>query len=103
MKEWDKYWRILQWNRLATSDFKESAEVARQCRTAWEQICAILPAKSILPGEFRIPFTVWLREPSLSDLYNDDRRLILCMSDLRDYLELMRWQESRNSSHISDS
>jgi len=93
MKEWDRYWRILQWNSLATSRFEETPSVAQQCRTAWEQICAILPANSSLPDEFRIPFTVWQRDPSLSDLFTDDRRLILCMSDLRDYLELLRWHD----------
>jgi hypothetical protein len=91
MKEWEGYWRILQWNRLAQSHFEESAEVARQCRTAWKQICATVPHNSRLPKEFLYPFRGYLRnEVSAMELFDDERRLILCMSDLRDYLQLMR-------------
>jgi hypothetical protein len=90
MKEWNSYWRILQWNRLAESRFEESPEIARQCRIAWKQIAAIVPDTSHLPKEFLYPFRSWARkESAVLDLYNDDRRLILCMSDLRDYLQLV--------------
>lgn len=93
MKEWEGYWRILQWNRLAGSRFEESDEVARQCRTAWKQIAAIVPPNSRLPKEFLYPFRGYARGDQNSiDLFNNDRRLILCISDLRDYLELMRMQ-----------
>jgi len=95
MKEWDGYWRILQWNRLAESHFEESSEVARQCRTAWKQISAVVPAYSRLPKEFLYPFRGYARgEGSALELFNDDRRLILCMSDLRDYLFLIRRKRS---------
>lgn len=91
MKEWDSYWRIMQWNRLAGSQFEESDEVARQCRTAWSQIVAIVPRNSQLPKEFLYPLRGYSRhDQNALDLFNNDRRLILCMSDLRDYLELMR-------------
>lgn len=93
MSEWESYWRIMQWNRLADSGFDETKEVAAQCRTAWKQIVAIVPEKSRLPKEFLYPFRAYGRnEQNAFDLFNDDRRLILCMSDLRDYLELMRMQ-----------
>lgn len=93
MNEWDSYWRIMQWNRLADSRFEESAEVAERCRTAWKQLVAIVPQRSSLPKEFLYPFRAYARDDQNAfDLYNDDRRLILCMSDLRDYLELMRMQ-----------
>lgn len=91
MKEWNSYWRILQWNRLAESRFEESPEVANRCRIAWNQIVAIVPHVSRLPKEFLYPFRSWSRkEKAVLELYNDDRRLILCMSDLRDYLQLVR-------------
>lgn len=91
MKEWEGYWRILRWNRLADSPFDESPEVAQQCRTAWDQIAAIVPPDSRLPKEFLYPFRSHARKESVVlDLFNDDRRLILCLSDLRDYLQLMR-------------
>lgn len=93
MKEWNSYWRIMQWNRLADSQFEESVEVARQCRTAWNQIVAVVPKQSQLPKEFLYPFRGYARnDQNAIDLYNNDRRLILCMSDLRDYLELIRMQ-----------
>jgi hypothetical protein len=93
MVEWDSYWRIMQWNRLADSRFDESPEVAERCRTAWKQIVAIVPERSGLPKEFLYPFRAFSRnDQNARDLFNDDRRLILCMSDLRDYLELMKMQ-----------
>lgn len=93
MSEWDSYWRIMQWNRLADSRFDESMEVAEQCRTAWKQVVAVVPRSSQLPKEFLYPFRGYIRGDRNSvDLFNDDRRLILCMSDLRDYLELMQMQ-----------
>lgn len=93
MKEWNSYWRIMQWNRLADSQFEESEAVARQCRTAWKQIVAVVPEHSKLPKEFLYTFRAYARDDQNAiDLFNDDRRLILCMSDLRDYLELMRMQ-----------
>jgi hypothetical protein len=83
----------MQWNRLASSQFEESDEVAHQCRTAWNQIVAVVPQNSQLPKEFLYPFRGYTRQDQNAiDLFNDDRRLILCMSDLRDYLELMRIQ-----------
>lgn len=91
MKEWEGYWRILQWNRLADSRFEESPEVASRCRIAWNQLAAIVPPNSRLPKEFLYPLRSWVRkESAVQDLYHDDRRLILCLSDLRDYLQLMR-------------
>lgn len=93
MKEWNGYWRILKWNRLADSQFEESPEVAEQCRIAWKQIAAIIPPTSSLPKEFLYPFRGYIREDEAAlQLFEDDRRLILCMSDLRDYLQLMRMQ-----------
>jgi len=94
MKEWESYWRIMQWNRLSDSPFSETTEVARQCRTAWKQISAIVPANSRLPKEFLYPFRGYSRNEAFAhDLFDDDRRLILCISDLRDYLQLMRRHE----------
>lgn len=91
MREWDSYWRILQWNRLAKSRFDETDEVAGQCRIAWKQIITIVPKNSQLPKEFLYPLRGYgRRDQNALDLFQDDRRLILCMSDLRDYLELMR-------------
>lgn len=91
MKEWEVYWRILRWNRLANSPFDESPEVAQQCRTAWKQMAAIVLPDSLLPKEFLYPLRGLNRhEPFAMELFADTRRLILCMSDLRDYLQLMR-------------
>jgi len=99
MKEWDSYWRIMQWNRLSDSQFDENQEVAFQCRTAWKQICAIVPPNSSLPKEFLYPFRGYLRDEHFAqELFADDRRLILCMSDLRDYLQLMRMQSRAGES-----
>ena len=93
MGEWEKYWRIMQWNRLADSHFDESDEVAMQCRTAWKQVVAVVPQNSQLPKEFLYPFRGFLRgDKDAIELFEDRRRLILCMSDLRDYLELMQVQ-----------
>jgi hypothetical protein len=93
MKEWESYWRIMQWNRLSDSQFSETDEVARQCRTAWKQISAIVPPNSRLPKEFLYPLRGYARNEAVArDLFNDERRLILCVSDLRDYLQLMRRQ-----------
>lgn len=93
MKEWNSYWRIMQWNRLADSQFEETAEVAERCRTAWKQIVAVVPKSSRLPKEFLYPFRAYARsDQNAINLFDDDRRLILCMSDLRDYLELMQMQ-----------
>lgn len=96
MKEWNGYWRILKWNRLADSQFEETPEVAEQCRIAWKQIVAIIPPASSLPKEFLYPFRGYIREDEAAlQLFEDDRRLILCMSDLRDYLQLMRRKVDR--------
>jgi len=94
MKEWESYWRIMQWNRLSDSQFNETPEVSSQCRTAWRQICAIIPPNSGLPKEFLYPFRGYQRGERLAlELFADDRRLLLCMSDLRDYLQLLRMRE----------
>lgn len=91
MREWEGYWRVLQWNRLADSRFEETADVAGQCRTAWNQIAAIVPPNSRLPKEFLYPLRAYARnDEGAQRLYQDDRRLILCLSDLRDYLQLMQ-------------
>lgn len=91
MKEWDDYWRILKWNRLADSQFEETGDIARQCRTAWNQMSAIVPGNSRLPKEFLYPFRAYARgDKAAQNLFNDDRRLILCMSDLRDYIQLIQ-------------
>ena len=93
MSEWNNYWRIMLWNRLADCRFEESPEVARQCRTAWHQIVAVVPQKSQLPKEFLYPLRGYVRkDQNAIDLFESDRRLILCMSDLRDYLEIMQMQ-----------
>lgn len=93
MGEWDSYWRIMQWNRLADSQFDESDEVAAQCRTAWKQTVAVVPQNSQLPKEFLYPLRGFTRgDKDAIELFEDERRLILCMSDLRDYLELMQIQ-----------
>jgi len=94
MSEWESYWRILKWNRLADSQFNETEEVAQQCRTAWRQLCSIVPPNSRLPKEFLYPFRGYPREePFALELFADDRRLILCISDLRDYLQLVRLRD----------
>ena len=96
MKEWDAYWRILKWNRLADSDFDEVTAMAYQCRLAWKQISTIVPSNSRLPKEFLYPFRGYRRnDPTAMALFEDDRRIILCMSDLRDYLQLMQWKARR--------
>ncbi len=96
MKEWEGYWRILQWNRLADSRFEESHEVASRCRIAWKQMAAIVPPESRLPKEFLYPLRGYNRhEPVALELFADMRRLILCISDLRDYLQLMRRNATR--------
>ncbi len=96
MKEWDAYWRILKWNRLTDSDFDETPDMAYQCRIAWQQISTIVPPNSRLPKEFLYPFHGYRRnDPIAISLYEDERRIILCMSDLRDYLQLMRLKARR--------
>jgi hypothetical protein len=96
MKELERYWRILQWNRLDASTFDETTEIAAQCRNAWQQICAVLPAYSVLPDEFRNTFKAYKeRNQNVQEMFADDRRLILCISDLRDYLILMHRQANR--------
>lgn len=102
MKEWDSYWRIFKWNRLADSQFEETEDVARQCRTAWNQITAVVPSNSLLPKEFLYPFRAYARkDQAAQNLYNDDRRLILCMSDLRDYLYLMV-RKGKSQEHLQN-
>jgi len=96
MQEFERYWRILQWNRLDSSSFDETAEIAAQCRNAWQQICTVLPAYSMLPDEFRNTFRAYNEQnKNVLEMFADDRRLILCISDLRDYLLLMHKQANR--------
>jgi hypothetical protein len=96
MQELERYWRILYWNRLAQSDFEETPEVAARCRTAWVQICTTLPAYSVLPNEFRNTFAAYNEgNRNVHDMFADDRRLILCLSDLRDYLLLLKKRDAR--------
>lgn len=91
MKEWDDYWRILQWNQLADSDFAETPEIAERCRTAWQQIAKVIPSSSQLPSEFVQSLRALLHDdPIALELLQDDRRINLCVSDLRDYLQLIR-------------
>lgn len=90
MQEMERYWRLLQWHRLTESDFDETPEVAAQCRKVWQQICSILPANSVLPNEFRNTFRAYNNgNVNVHEMFDDERRLILCISDLRDYLLLM--------------
>lgn len=96
MQELERCWRILQWNSLEQSNFEETAEVATQCRTAWMQLCAILPANSELPNEFRHTFLAFNEGNAMvQEMFADERRLILCISDLRDYLLIMRLRTAR--------
>ncbi len=91
--EWERYWRVLLWNRLASCDFEESATIAAKCRTAWRQIGAVVPADSSLPNSLLYPLIGYRKGERVAlDLFHDDRRLTLYMSDLRDYLQLMRIQ-----------
>ncbi len=97
MQEFERYWRILQWHRLTTSTFDENSEVAAQCRNAWLQICAVLPKQSVLPNEFRDTFRAYnAGNRNVHEMFLDERRLILCISDLRDYL-LLRHKLTQHS------
>lgn len=90
MREFERCWRILQWNCLDQSEFEETAEVAMRCRTAWLQLCAIIPSNSLLPNEFRHTFRAFNEGNTIvQEMFADERRLILCISDLRDYLHIM--------------
>lgn len=96
MRELERYWRILQWNRLEDSSFDEIPEIAAQCRIAWQQICSILPPNSVLPDEFRNTFRAYTSgNKNVHEMFADDRRLILCISDLRDYLLLLKKRANR--------
>lgn len=89
--EWERYWRILRWNRLDDEDYSDSEALPQRCRTAWCQLAAVAPAASLLPSEFLYPLRAYrYRSDAAVRLYHDDEQIVLYISDLRDYLFLTR-------------
>lgn len=87
--EWERYWRILCWNRLDNENFVDPLTLPQRCRTAWRQLAAVTPSASSLPSEFLYPLRAYRYRTGASvRLYQDDEQLVLYMSDFRDYLLL---------------
>lgn len=86
-------WRILKWNGLFSEELggMEPDGVANRCHKAWEQLAIVLKDADEYGNSFSIPFIKYHQNVPLAHaLYRDDEWLIFFMTDLRDYVSMIR-------------
>lgn len=82
--------RLLSWCRFAALPSDWNHETAERCRQLLPQIAAAA-IKVKLPKMFHVPFSRYLNnDPTIGEIIDDDDRLLLMLSDLQDYLDLMQ-------------
>lgn len=83
--------RLLSWCRLAVDCREWNHDNAEQCRQLLPQIAHSAMAVSTLPPMFQVPLSRFLAgDPGMREVIEDDDRLLLMLSDLRDYLSLLQ-------------
>lgn len=83
--------RLLSWCHLAVDCREWSHDTAEQCRQLLPQIARCAMTVSALPPMFQAPFSRFLDgDPGVREVIEDDDRLLLLLSDLRDYLVLLQ-------------
>ena len=86
----DRLRRLLSWCRFAALPSDWNHETAERCRQLLPQIAAAA-IKVKLPSMFHVPFSRYLNnDPTIGEIIDDDDRLLLMLSDLQDYLDLMQ-------------
>lgn len=91
MEPWERLHRLLQWCRLSGQPEEWDHITAERCRQLLPQI-AVDAVSLKLPVMFRVPLARFLDgDPTISEVINDDDRLLLMLSDMQDYLTLKKW------------
>ena len=91
MEPGERLQRLLVWCQFpAQCDAWDSA-TAERCRQLLPQIARSALEVDGLPSMFHTPLCRFLQaDASVDEIVNDDDRLLLMLSDLRDYLVLMK-------------
>lgn len=83
--------RLLSWCHLAVDCREWSHDTAERCRQLLPQIAHAAMAVSALPPMFHAPLSRFLAgDPAVREVIDDDDRLLLMLSDMRDYLALLQ-------------
>jgi hypothetical protein len=83
--------RLMAWCRFPIRPEAWDHATAERCRQLLPQIATAALAVSDLPPMFRVPLSRYLgSDPRVDEIIGDDDRLLLMLSDLRDYLNLMK-------------
>ena len=82
---------LIAWCRFPAHPDAWDHYTAERCRQLLPQIAKAALAVRELPSMFHTPFSRYLmNDPSIGEIVNDDDRLLLMLSDMRDYLLLMK-------------
>ncbi len=91
MEPGERLQRLLSWCQFPADPAAWDFAAAERCRRLLPQIATAALVVSDLPPMFQQPLSRYLyNAPSVSEIIDDDDRLLLMLSDLRDYLILMR-------------
>ncbi len=91
MQPQERLKRLLSWCQFPAQPAAWDHAAAERCRRLLPQIATAALAVSDLPPMFHSPLSRYLyNAPSVSEIIDDDDRLLLMLSDLRDYLTLMK-------------
>lgn len=83
--------RLLIWCQIAEQPGAWDHATAERCRQLLPQIATAALCVTALPPMFHEPLSRYLyNAPSVAEVIEDDDRLLLMLSDLRDYLSLMK-------------
>ncbi len=83
--------QLLAWCRIPADPREWDHATAERCRQQLPRIAAAGMKVRRLPPMFSNPFSRYLNnDPSIGELFDDDDRLLLMLSDLVDYLSLMK-------------
>jgi hypothetical protein len=89
MQPGERLQRLLAWCRLPAQPTEWDHTTAERCRSLLPQLAAVAMEVE-LPAMFAQPLSRYLyNAPSVAEIIDDDDRLLLMLSDLGDYLDLM--------------
>ncbi len=82
---------LLMWCRFPDQPDAWDHTTAERCRQLLPQIASAALCVVDLPPMFYSPLSRYLyNAPSVAEVIEDDDRLLLMLSDMRDYLQLMK-------------
>lgn len=82
--------RLLSWCQFPEAPTEWDHDAAERCRQLLPQIASAAMDVGKLPPMFHVPLSRYLNnDPTIVEVIDDDDRLLLMMSDMRDYVSLM--------------